>query len=49
MQNVEPLESWGMNKSRFGQLGADGAAFVFKGLDGIVNGRPDTFSFPLMV
>jgi hypothetical protein len=27
MQNVEPLESWGMNKGRFGQPGADWAAF----------------------
>ncbi len=27
MQNVEPLESWGIKKGRFGLPGADGAAF----------------------
>jgi hypothetical protein len=27
-QDALPLESWGMNKSRFDQLGADGAAFL---------------------
>jgi hypothetical protein len=27
MQDALPLESWGMNKGRFGQLCADGAAF----------------------
>ena len=26
-QNAIPLESWGMNKGRFGQPSADGAAF----------------------
>jgi hypothetical protein len=27
MQDVEPLELWGMKKGRFDQPGADGAAF----------------------
>jgi hypothetical protein len=27
-QDVEPLESWGMIKGRFGQLYADGAVFL---------------------
>jgi hypothetical protein len=34
-EDVEPLESWGINKDRFGQLIADGAVFLawrnFKG------------------
>jgi hypothetical protein len=29
-QDVDPLESWGVNKGRFGQLGADGAVFLFE-------------------
>ena len=28
-QDVDPLESWGMNKGRFGQPCADGAVFLF--------------------
>ena len=31
MHDVEPLEYWGMNKGRFGQPGADGAAFCVWG------------------
>jgi hypothetical protein len=30
MQDVLPLESWGMNKGRFGQFFADGAVFLLR-------------------
>jgi hypothetical protein len=29
-QNASPLVSWGIGKGRFGQPGADGAAFLFE-------------------